>query len=70
MSETSMIALTATKQLQNVRAGGSVGKPIPNTRAKIISIDDPKGEFWNDSDSPISLVIDGSVFVKNCENFK
>lgn len=47
MSETSMIALTATKQLQNVRSGGSVGKPIPNTRAKIISIDDPEGEFCN-----------------------
>lgn len=46
MSETSMIALTATKQLQNIRTGGSVGKPIPNTRAKIIDTQDKTGSYF------------------------
>lgn len=43
MSETSMVALTATKQLQNVKGRGSVGKPIPNTKVKIVASDYPEG---------------------------
>lgn len=43
MTEGSLIATSATKQCQNIKAGGSVGKPIPNTLAKVVSIDDAKG---------------------------
>lgn len=44
MSESSMVATTATKTMDHIKAAGSVGKPIPNTRAKIVSADDLHGK--------------------------
>lgn len=46
MTEALMVALTATKQLRNVKTRGSVGKPIPNTRMKIVMLDNPKGLYF------------------------
>lgn len=43
MSESALVATTATHQLKDLDCKGSVGKPIPSTMAKVVTIGDKKG---------------------------
>lgn len=45
MSESGLVATTGTHQLKDANCKVSIGKPIPNTIAKVVSIHNEEGKF-------------------------
>lgn len=57
--------MSSVKLFQEGDATGSVGQIVPNTKAKIIAIDDPTGEFkWVLLYSSATITI-GNIFENN-----